>query len=68
MAIFVLMLGVSIFTIPCTLFAMWLTWVDLKDDGTLTERGHRYVNGIFGFIAVTLIIALLGIVGTLQTM
>jgi len=68
MNIFGLIIGVSIFLIPNALFALWLTWRDLKDDGTLTQRGHKYVNGIFGFTAVTLILALISIVGAIETM
>jgi hypothetical protein len=68
MNVFVIMLGVSIFLIPNALFALWLTWRDLSEDGTLTERGHKYVSGILGFTAVTLILALMGIVGAIETM
>ena len=68
MNIFVLMLGASIFLIPNVLFAMWLTWTDLTDNATLSEIGHRYVRAVFAFIAVSLIITLMGIVGTIQTM
>jgi hypothetical protein len=68
MNVFVLMLGASIFLIPNVLFAMWLTWTDLTDNATLSVSGHRYVRGVFAFIAVSLIITLMGIVGTIQTM
>lgn len=68
MNIFGLIIGVSVILIPNALFALWLTWRDLKDDGTLTERGHKYVNGIFGFVGVTLILALISIVGAIETM
>jgi hypothetical protein len=63
----ILVLGVSIFLIPAALFALWLTWRDLVDDGTLTQRGHNYVSGILGFTAVTLILALMAIVGAIET-
>ena len=68
MNVFVLMLGASIFLIPNVLFAMWLTWTDLNNNLTLSVSGHRYVRGVFAFIAVSLIITLMGIVGTIQTM
>lgn len=68
MNVFVLMLGASIFLIPNALFAMWLTCADLNNNLTLSASGHRYVRGVFAFIAVSLIITLMGIVGTIQTM
>ena len=68
MNIFGLIIGVSIFLIPNALFALFLTWRDLTGDGTLTQRGHKYVNGIFGFVGVTLILALISIVGAIETM
>ena len=68
MNIFVLMLGASIFLIPNVIFALWLTWTDLTDNETLSPSGHRYVRAVFAFIAVSLIITLMGIVGTIQTM
>ena len=68
MNVFALMLAASILLIPNVLFALWLTWNDLNDSETLSASGHRYVNVVFSFIAVSLIITLMGIVGTIQTM
>lgn len=67
MNIFALLLGVSVLLIPNILFALWITWVDLTDEGTLTKRGQSYVRGLFAFIAVSLIIMLIGIVGYIET-
>lgn len=63
-----LLLGVTLLLIPNALFALWMTWLDLSDNGTLTERGQGYVRGVFAFIAVSLIITLMAIVGAVQTM
>jgi hypothetical protein len=62
-----LMLGATLLLIPNALFALWLTWLDLRDDGTLTQRGQGYVTSVFSLIAVTLILALMGVVGYIQT-
>lgn len=67
MNIFALLLGVSVLLIPNVLFALWITWVDLTDEGILTKRGQSYVRGLFAFIAVSLIIMLIGIVGYIET-
>jgi hypothetical protein len=63
-----ILIGAIILLIPNAIFALWLTWFDLRDDGTLSERGRTYVTGVFSFIAVTLILALIGTVGLIQTM
>ena len=64
---YALLLGITLLLIPNALFALWLTWRDLHDEGTLTGRGQGYVRAVFSFIAVTLIIALIGIVGFIET-
>jgi hypothetical protein len=63
-----ILIGAVFLLIPNALFALWLTWHDLNSDGTLSDRGQRYVTGVFSFIAVTLILALIGTVGLIQTM
>jgi len=57
-----LIFGALILLIPNALFALWMVWFDLSDNGTMTVAGRRYISFTFGFIAVVLISALAGLI------
>ena len=63
-----LLFGALFLLIPNALFALFLVWVDLSDNGTMTRLGRRYITITFGFIAAVLIAALMGLVGMIETM
>lgn len=62
-----LVYGAILLLIPNALFALWLVWLDLRDNATLTASGHRYVNTSLAFVGVVLMLALFGIVGYIET-
>lgn len=67
MNIYALLLGISVILIPNALFGLWLVWVDLNGNGTLTERGNRYITVIFTAIGGVMVTALMGIIGYIET-
>jgi len=63
-----LLFGALLLLIPNALFALWAVWFDLNGDGTLTRAGRRYVSFMFGFVAVVLVTALMGLVGYVENL
>lgn len=63
-----LLFGALFLLIPNALFALFLVWVDLSDNGTMTRLGRRYITITFGFIAAVLIAALMGLIGMIETL
>lgn len=63
-----LLFGALFLLIPNALFALFVVWLDLSDNGTMTRLGRRYITITFGFIAAVLIAALMGLVGMIETM
>ena len=61
-----LLFGALFLLIPNALFALFLVWVDLSDNGALTVSGRRYISFTFGFIAFVLIAALMGFIGYIE--
>lgn len=64
-----LLFGALFLLIPNALFALFLVWVDMREHGNyLTVSGRRYITITFGFIAVVLIVALMGFIGMIETL
>lgn len=62
-----LAIGALVLLVPNALFALFLVWVDLSDNGTMTRAGRRYVSIMFGFVAAVLVTALMVVIGTIET-